>query len=156
MLDTDDEYADEQFDDELYDVGREEDQGEPEDMANDELECRFAEYEEQVDIAALQGLEITSKDGEPQGNIGNASSCTVRKGRGPTKGLKKSNGPMHVEFDSLKRPCGPFRHQYGQNIGFCMRKLNINWEWKSVSLGMKEALWKDTMVNILIYLVCNK
>ncbi|KAK9755911.1 hypothetical protein RND81_01G058900 [Saponaria officinalis] len=52
---------------------------------------------------------------------------------------------MTVEFDDLDRPRGKWRLKYGQHLGFCMRKFNINWNWKDVSEGKRKLMWEDTM-----------
>lgn len=52
---------------------------------------------------------------------------------------------MHLEFDDLLRPTGKWHFKYGQHIGLCVHKLNINWDWQNVSEGLRQTLWADTM-----------
>ncbi|KAK9713154.1 hypothetical protein RND81_06G007300 [Saponaria officinalis] len=159
IQEEDDDYdtGDSSYDDEL-----EEDEGDEEDIA-DEMEInsrqetrtsqneedrRLDDYEILADKAALLQEDIVEEctNVSEQGNKGRCS----KKGRCATKGLKVSE-PKYLEFDDLDRPRGKWRLKYGQNLGFCMRKFNINWNWKDVIEGKRKLMWEETMVNFLLY-----
>ncbi|XP_056685646.1 uncharacterized protein [Spinacia oleracea] len=127
-----------------YDALNKKDQGEPEDIANDEYLRRLDEFEELADAAALLGVDTNHPTEESGSKKGKGRGRGSGKARGPTKGLGKT-GPMFLQFDSLLRPSGKWRLKYGQQIGLCSRKLNINWDWPSVSQGLRSKLWEDTM-----------
>ncbi|KAH9619868.1 hypothetical protein KSS87_007780 [Heliosperma pusillum] len=132
-----------------YNPELEDDIDEVEDQDEMEEDRRMDEYELMADAAALRGLEIVkpitlsallktpivSKQGK--------GSC---KGRSATKGFRNSDEPMKLEFDKYNRPIGKWQGNYGKQIGFCMRKLNINWNWKDVSAGKRKLLWQNTML----------
>ncbi|XP_056695260.1 uncharacterized protein [Spinacia oleracea] len=117
--------------DEDYDGLNENDQGEPEDIANDEYLRRLDQFEEMADAAALLGVDANHPTEESVSMKGKGRGRGSGKAKGPTKGLGKT-GPMFLQFDSLLRPPGKWRLKYGQQIGLCSRKLNINWDWPSV------------------------
>lgn len=159
-------------DDFPYDDEFEKDKGDATDIGDErearwrheeEEESRFDHYELMCDAAALSGQDVVdpnnpsasmevlplSEQGkgvisdQGKGHVGSSSG----KGRGATKGLRVSE-PMYLEFDYLGRPRGKWRLKYGQQAGFCMRKLNICWNWKNVSEGKQLLFWQDTMVKI--------
>ncbi|KAK9676739.1 hypothetical protein RND81_11G096900 [Saponaria officinalis] len=116
---------------------------------------KIAEYELLADAAALGGVDLVQPinpfTSAPSRKISEQSKARGRgsgKGRSATMGLKCSE-PMYLEFDKVNRSIGKWERNYGKHIGFSMRKLNINWNWKDVSEGKKKLLWEDTMVNIL-------
>ncbi|KAK9705013.1 hypothetical protein RND81_07G027000 [Saponaria officinalis] len=143
-------------DDSRYDDELEEDEGDEEDIA-DEMEIistqktrtlqnkedrMLDDYEILADKAALLQEDIV-EDCTNVSKQGNKGGCS-KKGRCATKGLKVSE-PMYLEFDDLDRPRGKWRLKYGQHLGFCIRKFNINWNWKDVSEGKRKLMWEDTM-----------
>ncbi|KAK9681931.1 hypothetical protein RND81_10G037700 [Saponaria officinalis] len=92
-----------------------------------------------VDVVAPLSQSTTSKEIEFFQKVKDD-----KKGRTATKGLRISEA-MYLEFDNLGRPMGKWRLKYGQHAGFCMRKFNINWNWKDVSEGTRKLMWEDTM-----------
>lgn len=116
-----------------YDASKEIDKGEPEDQ-----------HHHDHDIATSQNQASGNEKSKEV-----AKKCPQveieRKGRGPTKSLNVEE-PMYLEYDEKGQPCGKWRSKYGEQVGICMRRLNINIEWKEVEEGEKNAMWDDTVV----------
>lgn len=165
MEDDDDFQIDEELDDDLkdfssdedkdYDVEREEDKGEPEDRAHDELLERMDLFESMADVAPpiLENDNAPTTITQGQTQRGNTSGKLKivqkkRKGRGPTKSLRVTC-PMHLEYDANGQPCGTWRFKYGTHVGLCLRMISILETWSKVPEGVKDSMWSDTMVSIL-------
>ena len=54
-----------------------------------------------------------------------SSQAKKRKGRGPTKAIQ-TRKPMFLEFDEFELPTGEWEKNYGQQLGRCALKLDIN------------------------------
>ncbi|XP_021744365.1 uncharacterized protein LOC110710381 isoform X2 [Chenopodium quinoa] len=156
-LKYDEEVTDKSESDPEYDVALEEDKGEPEDIAAEKLGQMLDDFERMADTASLNDSKVTTTTPSTAANTTHQVVTTGKKGIGsgrgrgsgkarfPTRGLRV-NEPMHLEFDEFLRPTGKWRLKYGQQIGLCMRKLNINWEWCSVKKGLKTTLWQETQI----------
>lgn len=75
-----------------------------------------------------------------------SSQSKKRKGRGPSKPIQPKV-PMFLEFDDIHLPTGEWVKEYGQQIGQCAMRLDINQShWEKVDDSMKESMWEETKV----------
>lgn len=75
-----------------------------------------------------------------------SSQATKKRGRGPAKSVKASE-PMFLDFDDLEFPTGRWQKEYGQYIGYCASKLDINLRtWNDVEQDKRDILWDETKV----------
>ncbi|XP_021747515.1 uncharacterized protein LOC110713365 [Chenopodium quinoa] len=150
---------DDSYEDDLYDVNKENDLGEPEDQAQDEFERRLEEFELSAKRASPIENAISEMVGEnstPQtqsqghddqmntGGRGGVKAPAMRKGRGPTTSFKKPTGAMVLEYDNKGQPTGEWRREYGNQVGMCARKIPITFGWRQVPPGLIQTFWDDT------------
>ncbi|CAH9076251.1 unnamed protein product [Cuscuta europaea] len=117
-----------------------------EDVVDDARSRRISNFEEEADIRGEMEDVGYSLDEIQEALVKKKQKkkdAGKKPGRGAFKGLKV-NEPMFLQFDPLGRATGQWRLKFGQDIGLCMRKLNINWRWSVVSMGLRDTLWDDT------------
>ena len=95
-------------------------------------------------------------DNVTQQETGESTKAGKKRGRGPAKSIKTSE-PMVLEYDETHFPTVTFSKEYGQHIGHCASKLDINIrKWADVEERVKDVLWTETKVIIafIAFLIC--
>ena len=74
------------------------------------------------------------------------SQSSRKPGRGPSKPVQGSE-PMILDFDEFDLPTGEWEFQYGQQVGFCSKRIPITiHDWKHVGELKIDTLWDETKV----------
>ena len=158
-----DEDMDDDDGDELYDVNKETDMGEPEDQAYDQFQHKLDEFERIAETAPpINDNVVTEVVGDSHcetqiqrqmktlGGGGGVKAPVNRKSRGATKAFKKLGVPMVLEFDELGQPTGQWRDKFSSQVGIITRKIPITLEWADIPHGLLQTFWDDTMVSMMI------
>ena len=96
-------------------------------------------------VENIEGDEIPREEDEMHDEVENSKS-KPKKGRGPSKGILPKT-PMYLEFDEFDLPTGQWEKVYGQHIGQCALRVDINnHEWNKVDQIEKDNMWEETKV----------
>ncbi|XP_021716856.1 uncharacterized protein LOC110684719 [Chenopodium quinoa] len=143
-----DEDMDDDDGDELYDVNKETDMGEPEDQAYDEFQHKLDEFERIAETTPpIDDNVVTEVVGDSHcetqmqrqvkntGGGGGVKPPVNRRSRGANKAFKKPGVPMVLEFDELGQPTGQWRDKFSSQVGILTRKIPITLEFVDIPHG---------------------
>ncbi|CAH9112442.1 unnamed protein product [Cuscuta europaea] len=117
-----------------------------EEVEEDATSRRIHDFEEEADVRGdMEESGYSSEEIEKalENRRRKKKDNSKKSGRGAFKRLKVTE-PMFLQIDSFGRATGKWRLKFGQHVGLCSRKLNINMRWSDVSNGLKDTLWEDT------------